>query len=125
MKKLDLRVDTFANSNIEARETMAIVQTEEQSMSMDNEAASQMLNQQHGSQMSFMTIDKVKERIVQWFKSEAGYDEEDNKQNQDFVAQQFASELNQNGMLSVQYKLIQEGQPINLQQLFKQIMMLS
>ena len=75
--------------------------------------------------MSYMSIEKVKERIVQWFKSEAGYDEEEGMKTTEFVANQFANELTQTGMLSVQYKLIQSGQPINLQQLFKQIMLLS
>lgn len=76
-----------------------------------------------------MTIDKVRERIVQWFLTEsvtrASGERSQSQQINTFVAEQFKNELSPNGMLSAQYNLIQQGKAINLQQLFKQILLLS
>ena len=68
--------------------------------------------------MSYMSLEKVRDRIVLWFKSEGGMDDQSNEVNS-FVAEQFKNELNPSGMLSVQYSLICQGKPIDLQQLFK------
>lgn len=81
-------------------------------------------------QMSQMSIEKVKERIVQWFATDSitrksGADIRDSQQMDTFVADQFKNELKADGMLSAQYKLIESGKPINLQHLFKQILILS
>lgn len=76
-----------------------------------------------------MTIDKVREKIVQWFVTESlTRSDGDRTQSQKidtFIADQFKNELKPNGLLSAQYKLINQGKPINLQQLFKQILLLS
>lgn len=70
-----------------------------------------------------MPLDKVRERITQWFNGEAGVGE--NEEATTFIADQFNNELTATGMLSIHFKQIQNGQPINLQHLFKQIMLLN
>jgi len=50
--------------------------------------------------MSYMSLDKVKDRVVLWFKSEGGMDDKSDEVSS-FVADQFKNELNPNGMLSV------------------------
>jgi hypothetical protein len=66
-----------------------------------------------------MSIEKVQERIVQWFLSESGGDSKDSMKIDTFVGEQFKNELNPKGMLSSYYNLIKSGKPINLQVLFK------
>lgn len=65
-----------------------------------------------------MDLEKVQELIIKWFKSEAGI-EEDSKEINEFVADQFKKELKPKGILSAHYNLIMQGKPIYLQQLFK------
>lgn len=53
-----------------------------------------------GAETSYMSIEKVRERIVQWFMSESGDKGESQAAIDMFIADQFKNELNPNGMLS-------------------------
>lgn len=67
-----------------------------------------------------MSLETVKQTITKWLHS----DNNDDEANNNFVQAQFEHELTANGMMSTQYRQINQGLKVNMEQLFRQIMLL-
>jgi len=91
---LDDRIDIFANGNIDARDTMTIIsngneeQTMESPRTESNDQEVGLVDRNQSATAGYMSVEKVKERIVQWFISEAG-GTDDEQEMAGFVASQF------------------------------------
>jgi len=72
LKNLDDRVDIFANTNISTRDSYAIITTDRNQTEVVDEE-SQLRN----PEANYMTLEKVKERVIQWFQSEMPDSEKD------------------------------------------------